>query len=150
VTAEWSIDLPGMPPISANRRGHWARHADDIREWRPAAAMCARAAQVPHLERVVVTLHCTPPDQRRRDRDNVRATLKPIIDGLVDVGVITDDTPDRVVSDELVLHPADGVRAWRWRLEIHDAACVHTWPGDLTDDAVCAHGCGLRYGEWSR
>ena len=44
-----------------------------------------------------------PRDRLRRDQDNLVPTLKPCIDGLVDAGVIPDDTPEyvswRVVID---------------------------------------------------
>ncbi len=114
----YQVPLPSYPPVSANRRGHWAKHASKIRAWRYATAMHVRAVGVPRCESIRVTVWVSPPDRRRRDRDNLRATLKHILDGIVDARVVVDDTPDRVVSDELVMVPPAG--GWWWRMEIVD------------------------------
>ena len=37
-----------------------------------------------------------PRDKRRRDPSNLIATQKPILDGLVDAGLVPDDTPEYV------------------------------------------------------
>ena len=120
----YAVDLPDMPPLSMNaRHGHWAQRHATVKAWRDAAAWSVKAASVPAMERVAVELHVTPPDRRRRDRHNLHATLKPVLDGgLVDAGVIRDDTPEHLASEKVVLHPPDGVRRWRWRLEIRDAS----------------------------
>ena len=41
-----------------------------------------------------VTLHYRPRDNRRRDADNLVPTLKALCDGLVDAGLVPDDTPN--------------------------------------------------------
>lgn len=46
------------------------------------------------FEHVTVTLIWTVKDKRRRDTENPVATLKPICDGLVDAGLVPDDTPN--------------------------------------------------------
>ena len=38
------------------------------------------------------------PDRRRRDEENIVATLKPYCDGLVDAGLVPDDTPQFMVK----------------------------------------------------
>lgn len=120
----WSILLDGDTPISMNRRGHWRTHADAIRTWRTSVMWLAGAEQIPACDRIAVTLHVWPPDRRRRDRHNLHATLKPCLDGLVDAGVVADDTPDHLAGESIVLHPADGVRRWRYRIDISTAEAV--------------------------
>lgn len=57
------------------------------------------------LLRVAVELIYYPANNGRRDADNIAATLKPIMDGLVDAKVIPDDKAEHVVrtSQRIVL-----------------------------------------------
>lgn len=57
--------------------------------------MMTRIAGIPRrdMHKVRVTMTYLPPDKRRRDSDNLVATLKAVCDGLVDAGVVADDTP---------------------------------------------------------
>lgn len=92
----WTIRLSPddtKPPLSLNDRSHWrvkAKTTKRVREWVAQSAWYS----VPPCAAAVVELHYVPRDARRRDRDNLVATLKPCMDGLVDAGVIPDDTPE--------------------------------------------------------
>jgi Holliday junction resolvase RusA-like endonuclease len=92
--------LLGIPPSpNALRRMHWATRAAIAREWRHsawAAALEARNHYCPsvgfpwlraNVKIVIVTKTAT-----RRDPDNAVASVKPLIDGLVDAGIIADDS----------------------------------------------------------
>lgn len=81
-------------PLNLNARTHWAVKAKQVREVRQAAASLTLAAQVPPLQHISVELHYRPRDKRRRDPLNLVAMLKPIEDGIVDAGIIPDDTPE--------------------------------------------------------
>lgn len=95
---EWRIDLPFTKPLSLNGREHWRVKAKRVSEVRKATALLTRSANVPALNRISVELHYAPRDKRRRDPLNLVATLKPIEDGIVDAGVIPDDTPRYLTS----------------------------------------------------
>lgn len=87
------------PPLSLNDRPkHWRARADEIAEVRELAAELCRqqidAGALGVLEPVVATLVWYAPDRRARDADNPVATLKPVCDGLVDAGLVPDDTPE--------------------------------------------------------
>lgn len=90
------LTLPyDKPPLSLNDRGQ----TPGSRARRSAIAAQIKA-DVTKLARnigshdwVHVRLHYRPKDRRRRDADNLVATLKPCLDGLVAAGVIPDDTP---------------------------------------------------------
>lgn len=84
-------------PLSLNGREHWRLKAQQVKAVRETTAWLARAAGIPPLGLVRVDLHYRPRDKRRRDPLNLVATLKPVEDGLVDAGVIPDDTPDHLV-----------------------------------------------------
>lgn len=115
------IDLPDdMPAISMNDRSHWSQSGPVVKQWRMVTAAAVRRAQVPSMTRARVTLHCTPPNANRRDRTNLVATYKACLDGVVDAGRIPDDSPAYLDDQMPVLRPFDGVKRWRWTLEITD------------------------------
>jgi crossover junction endodeoxyribonuclease RusA len=74
-----------------------------VREVRRVAAALVRAQRIPHLDRCEVELHYVPRDGRTRDTDNLVATLKPIADGIVDAGVVKDDSPAFMAKPEPVI-----------------------------------------------
>lgn len=89
----WLLTLPMQTPLSLNARMHHMVKAKKTREVRDLAALVARSAKVPACTKIRVTLIYTPKDRRRRDPLNLVATLKACEDGLVDAGVVPDDTP---------------------------------------------------------
>lgn len=80
------------PPLAANQRYQWYVRARLTKQVRGDAL--DRAEHIPHLGKcsVLLTWHVT--DRRRRDVDNIVPTLKAMCDGLVDAGVVEDDTPE--------------------------------------------------------
>ncbi|MGB3483991.1 MAG: hypothetical protein WBB07_17465 [Mycobacterium sp.] len=105
------IDLPWKrPPLSSNQRLHWAKKACITREIRQAAALLSRNA--PRAERLVITLHYRPRDRRRRDRGNLYPTVKALVDGIVDAGVVPDDDTEHVSTPEPVIHEPGEAALW--------------------------------------
>ena len=88
------FDYP-RPPITANGRyNHWSK-ARLNKDVRLATKLLAR--RIPFLGHIRVSLVWVVKDHRRRDGgENITPTLKPMIDGLVDAGIVLDDTPDLV------------------------------------------------------
>lgn len=112
--SEWLFDLPQTAPMSLNDRHTWQQKARLKKPYREAANILARAAKIPPCEKVRVTLIYTPKDRRRRDPLNLVATLKLVEDGLVDAGVVPDDTPDYLESQmPLIDLPEKGAKAGR-------------------------------------
>ena len=107
-TRVWRIRLPYVkPPLSLNARQHWAARARETRRVRSDVRLLVRAAKVPELGRVRVQLEYTPRDARRRDTDNLVATLKAVCDGVVDAGVVPDDTPEFMGKPEPLITAPD-------------------------------------------
>lgn len=104
----WTIELP-FPPLNLNeqRRQHWAVKRREIANVRQITWGLVRNARVPSFGQVEVRLTFFPPDRRRRDEDNIVATLKPVCDALVDARVVPDDTPDRMVKHMPRVGPKD-------------------------------------------
>jgi len=80
------------PPVTANQRLHWRAKAKLTAQIRADAARLA--AHIPELGKCRVTLTWIVTTSHRRDADNIVPTLKGICDGLVDAGIVRDDTPD--------------------------------------------------------
>lgn len=106
-----TIRFPRPTPslLSMNDRGHWRKHNSAIRAWREAA--WAEATRQRHSYIVTPAMVCVTldvPDKRRRDPANYFATVKPIVDGLVDAGWWPDDTPEWVTVVEPILRVVKG------------------------------------------
>ena len=89
------LELPWTkPPMSMNDRMHWAQKAKLTKRIRAEAGILACRSRLPTgLDHVSVALVYRPRDRRRRDTDNLMPVLKALCDGLVDYGLVTDDTP---------------------------------------------------------
>lgn len=80
--------------LSLNSRMHHMTKAKHVREWRAWAA--EETKRVPYLGRISVVMTWFVKDARRRDEDNLVLILKAICDGLVDSGVVYDDTHEEM------------------------------------------------------
>lgn len=105
------------PPLSANDRMHWATKARTTRMIRDLAAISARKAEIPAVEHVNVRLVWVVSDRRRRDTDNTYPTFKAMCDGLVDAGIVPDDTPEYMTKLAPVIRYEQGGTA-RVELEV--------------------------------
>ena len=82
------VSLPWpSPALSPNARTHWRRKAEAVRRYRAACGWAARAAGLGPVgaDALAVTLTFHGPDARRRDTDNMLASIKGGLDGLADV-----------------------------------------------------------------
>ena len=78
--------------LNANDTRHWAPKARLVKNWRNLAHLIARQAKAPKgLHRVMIQAYIHKTNNRRYDAHNLMPTLKPIVDGLVDYGLIPDD-----------------------------------------------------------
>ena len=89
-----------MPLLNANGREHWSKRAhitSDIR-------MLSRnlSSHIPRLDKVKIKAIYYAPNNRRRDMSNLFPSVKGMVDGLVDSGVLKDDSDRYVVSLEMV------------------------------------------------
>lgn len=90
------LTLP-LPPkaLSPNARGHWSKKAKATKAYRTRAEMEARKIPARYRvgwERAVASAVFYVPDARRRDIDNLAASLKAAWDGIVAAGVLADDS----------------------------------------------------------
>lgn len=89
-----------LPPkvLSPNARAHWATRSRAVKAYRFAARMAAGAAwdscESPLLEADIVCVFRFK-DRRRRDRDNLLASMKAAFDGIADAGIVHNDASFR-------------------------------------------------------
>ena len=105
-----TYEFPWPPrELSPNARVHWRALAQWKRRYKEACGWTIRLGGggkhpmlVPRLKPPVtaqVTFHC---DSRRRDADNHMAMLKPLWDALVEMGVLVDDSHDKLTIEKPV------------------------------------------------
>jgi len=101
------LELPGRPPtINAERQGsrHWTSTRALTRGYRATTKILwrdgvARKVYPRHLDRIAVTARQLATDGRwHQDIGACMPAVKAAIDGLVDAGLVPDDTPEYVVS----------------------------------------------------
>jgi crossover junction endodeoxyribonuclease RusA len=113
--ASWALLLPFQRPRTSNARQNWRVRAQEVRHWRHATDMLCRAQRIPPCQRIRVGLVFAAPDNRRRDASNLADSVKPALDGIVDSGIVRDDTAEFVSVREPLILPggpsfADGSR----------------------------------------
>jgi crossover junction endodeoxyribonuclease RusA len=92
---ELVIHLPlPTPALQPNSRAHWIVKARETKQYRQRAMLEARSI-LPHdwqpMEYATVQCVFTFAQRRRRDGDNLLASMKAAYDGLRDAGVVVDD-----------------------------------------------------------
>lgn len=123
------VPLPyRRPPLTLNDRPHWAVKGRITKQVRTDAWTLARALKIPKMQAVITELVWFKGDNRRADAVNISATLKPLEDGLVDAGVLPDDSADRILSsrESVILKRDDPYpeRGPRMELRIQDASAL--------------------------
>ena len=109
----WTIPLPyDKPPLSLNQRQHWAAKARETARVRMDVGMILKVARIGTQEHLRVSLHYRPRDKRRRDEDNLVATLKVCCDAIVDARIVPDDTPEFMTKVMPVIHPPGSPAVW--------------------------------------
>lgn len=84
---------PTNPLPMNGSRGHRMTTIRTVRWIRDTSRVRARAAGIPALGRIRAQLTWWVATNRTRDPDNLAQLEKPIFDGLVDAGIVTDDRP---------------------------------------------------------
>lgn len=88
--------------INLNQRMHYHPKAELTRKWRHAAHAAAHDAGLPTgLEKVHIVAHIHKTTNRDYDAHNLMPTLKACVDGLVDYGLIIDDTNRHVIGPDV-------------------------------------------------
>jgi hypothetical protein len=98
----WELTIP--PParwLNANDRTDLRRQTPDRRAWRDAAGVHALAARLPHLGCAHILAVLRFGDRRKRDVHNYYPTIKAVVDGLIDYGLLPDDSSEYLIGPDL-------------------------------------------------
>lgn len=110
VWASRTLPIARANLLTANDKPHWARKAaltKQLRRWGYLLAREGQGVARLHLTRARVEFEFAYPDRRRRDRHNLAPTVKAMMDGLIDAGLLPDDAdrfldgPHTIVADRL-------------------------------------------------
>ena len=82
--------LPGLNEITDAARTSKYESANMKKAYTELVAWCAKSARLPHFDRVDLVITWYEPNQKR-DKDNITAGQKFILDGLVTSGVLKND-----------------------------------------------------------
>ena len=89
----WPLTYTAKPgTLNAERKAHWSKRAAATAEWRQAFWALARQAKVPKLNRVTLDVRVECRTRQMPDPGGIWPAVKAAEDGLVDAGVIPDDT----------------------------------------------------------
>lgn len=95
------VSVPGRPPggNELHRMNHWAV-TKERQFWRESAYLATLVAPrlATPMDRATIAIEWRCKSKRRRDFDNLISGIKPLLDGLVDAGVIRDDSTDCLVE----------------------------------------------------
>lgn len=95
-------------PLPMNgSRGHRLATARKAKNVRIRSGFTARMADIPPLGRIRAQLTWWVSTTRTRDPDNLAQLEKPIFDGLVDAGLVTDDRPELMDKPRAVIRHVD-------------------------------------------
>lgn len=90
--------------LSPNARVHWRSRASLVKAYRLQACGSACASPMGWHE-VTARLTFVFPDRRRRDHDNLNASMKAAWDGFTDAGLLLDDDRITHLPSEIVYEP---------------------------------------------
>jgi hypothetical protein len=102
MSGPWVLEVPAPCDwINSNQRLHRMELARRVAEWRKAAGFHARrhGGYFTSPVHIVATVHKTRGG--RWDAGNLYPTAKAVVDGLVDAGVIYDDSNEYVVGPDM-------------------------------------------------
>lgn len=113
----WALEVHGRRPTTLNQErktNNWGKRATDVKFWREAFRDLALENEIPAHEKLHVSVF--PLHKNGRSPQDTAACFpaaKAGIDGLIDAGVISDDTPDIVVQIDFhapIVCGEDGLR----------------------------------------
>lgn len=88
------------PMLNANDRDHWRVTSPIRKNWREKGELLGIKARVKDLgwQHAQIDAYIHRPISSRSDAGNFYPTVKPIIDGLIDAGLLPDDNDDHLAG----------------------------------------------------
>lgn len=86
-----TFEITALPPTTNGSHGHWRKKAKIAKQWRQLTLALAIRNGIPPKPLEKADLVLTRFSAVEPDYDNLVISFKPVIDGLRDAGVLTDD-----------------------------------------------------------
>ena len=118
---EFTFDVARTLWMTSNGRYHWAVRSNRTKALRETAALASwRHPKFKVRARAIAYIGY--PRNGRADPANAAPTVKALIDGLVDGGVLADDDHEHLLGPDYRRDPATGVTGlWRVRIVLEEA-----------------------------
>ena len=111
-TQTLTIQVPANEWISANDRMHWRERANRTKRLRRRGYFEAHRNGLLPMRRAFVTVHVQYATNGRADPANAYPTVKALVDGLTDFGVLTDDDSKHLPAMTFKRAPGRCLRGW--------------------------------------
>lgn len=111
-TQEMIVKIPKNEWLSSNDRMHWRVKASRTRQLRQRGYFEARRNGLLPMRRAVLTAHVQYANGGRADPANAYPTVKALVDGLTDFGVLTDDDSKHLPAMTFKRAPGRCLRGW--------------------------------------
>lgn len=111
-TQEMIVKIPKNEWLSSNDRLHWRVKASRTRRLRQRGYFEARRNRLLPMHKAFVTVHVQYDSNRRADPANAYPTVKALVDGLVDFGVLTDDDSKHLQAMTFKRAPGRCEKGW--------------------------------------
>lgn len=111
-TQELAIKIPANEWMSSNDRMHWRARASRTKRLRQRGYFEARRNGLLPMCKAFVTVHVQYDSNRRADPANAYPTVKALVDGLVDFGVLTDDDSKHLQAMTFKRAPGRCSKGW--------------------------------------
>lgn len=96
---EFNVLYPARPwTTNAERASNRWHRAELVKEWREAFLLLTKAQNIPQLTKVHITAQPYQKSGRLADVAAHNPAVKAAIDGIVDAGVMEDDSPEHLLS----------------------------------------------------
>lgn len=89
------------PLLNSNNRLHRHAHAKIAARWRAAGAEAVHPSLGTITRKVRAIAHIQKPRAGRYDPNNFWPTVKPLLDGMVDAGLLTDDDHEHLIGPDM-------------------------------------------------
>lgn len=115
------IYIQGYVPRSPNAqtKSHWGRKMDERMWWEGAIARSLRMQGLDPRPRVKMWIEIDiekPGKIKLRDEDNLNASIKHVLDAMVNLDLLVDDSPEWLETRRL--HESNGHRCYGTRIRI--------------------------------
>lgn len=116
------LNIMGLPKTTNSNRGHWTTRMKEAKIWRRRVwAVALTSNQIPNEPFNKAKITCTRFSSGKCDFDGLVSCFKHCIDGLIDAGIIINDTMD-VIGQPTYLHEDAPRGKGRIRIEVERVA----------------------------